>query len=210
MSVPSFESLESRTLLSASPDVIAADRAALLANQAAVTQYIKEKTATLSADRRTLVLSLLGKAREAGLLRANLIRTAIAQWKIIAQHQRENHVAIRALDLEIQQDRREILAASGDAAQQGVYQDELETHLAARAAAVEAGRVTLRSDLENVRAAFRGVEPQVKSFLQNAQPENDALRQQLAAKNSYYDQLIQEYRRKVLESQAKLQADLKA
>jgi hypothetical protein len=208
--VPVIEALEGRALLSASPDVIAADRAELLANKAALQQAVQEKTATLSADRKALVSSLLSKAREAGLLRRDLIKTALAQWRVIAQHQREHRATLQAIKTQIQAEQKALLASGGDAQQQAIHRANLETLRGQQADAQAAKRATLLADLANVRQAFRSVEPQVKQFLQSAKTEIDALRDQIAQKNQFYADLIDEYRAKVLASQQKLNADLRA
>lgn len=205
-----IESLEGRTLLSASPEVIAVDRAQLAADKAALKQAIQEKTATLSADKKALAQALLAKAREAGLLRRDLIRAALQQWKIIAANQKDFRAQLKALKAEIRQDRQEILAASGDPAQQAIHQAELNAHLAERDQVRAASRAQLIADLTAAKAAFRSVRPQVKAFLEAAKPEIDALRDQLAQKDQFYADLIDELRARVLASKAKLRANLKA
>lgn len=202
-----IEPLEGRTFLSASPDVIAADRAQLAADRAELNQALSEKTAALSADKRGLAVALLNKAREAGLLRRDLIKAALAQWKVIAANQKDFRAQLKVLNADIKQDRQEILAASGDPAQQAAYQAELSTHLTQRDSVRAAAKAQLFTDLTTARSAFKGVRPQIKAFLENAKPEIDALRDQLAQKDQFYADLIDELRAKVLASKAKLQAD---
>jgi hypothetical protein len=193
-----IESLESRTFLSASPEVIAADRAAIAADRAQIFALVKQKATTFAADHKDLVTALLNKARNAGLLRRDLIRQAITLTTTLLQHRREWNLQIHEKQLEINEDRR-----NGDTA-------ELENDQADRASLIASKEAQTKQDLQAIRDAFKAVEPQIKAFLADAQPEIDQLKAQLAANKTNFKELIREARQQLHADQLKLHQDLRA
>ena len=198
MSVPMIESLEGRTFLSASPDVIAADRAAIAADRAQIAQYVRQKNTTLVADQKDLIAAIVAKAKNAGLLRRDLVQQALSLGRTLLQHRRENMVAIRAVNLEIIADRK-----AGDTA-------ALQEDLTRRATLVQAKNDQLKTDLQAIRDAYRSVEPQVKAFLVDAKPEIDAIRARLASNRTSIQQLIFQARQQLQAHRLQLQQDLRA
>ncbi len=190
-----IESLESRTFLSANPDTIAADRAAIAADQAQIVQYIKQKATTFASDHKDLVSALLTKAKNAGLLRRDLIKQAITLGTTLVQHRQTWQVQIQEKQQEIAEDRR-----SGDTA-------ELQQDLADKASLVASKQAQTATDLQAIRDAYKAVQPQVKAFLASAQPEIDQLKADLAANKTNYQQLIQQARQQLQADRLKLRQD---
>jgi hypothetical protein len=207
-----IESLESRTFLSASPDVIAADRAAIRADQVQIAQLIKQKATTFAADHKDLVAALLAKAKNAGLLRRDLVQQALTLGKTLVQHRHEWQLQIHEKQLEINDDRHGLTEARGhhDENEVEVHQSDLLEHQSEKAALMAEMQAQTKTDLQAIRDAFKSVEPQIKAFLANAQPEIDQLKADLAANRTNYQQLIQQAREQLQADRLKLHDDLKA